>query len=160
MADATRGRHPGIEPAEQAAAMMAAAGMPRMAARVMLALVGSPDAGYSAADLADRLGVSPAAVSGAVRYLQSLHIIHRLSRPGDRVARYDLMDDGWRSMVVANSPMYARLGDAIDAIANENETAPASVSRARDMAGFLRFLADRMPQLVAEWEASRPDLEE
>ena len=37
--------HAGSEPAEQAAAMMTAAGMPRMPARVMMALVGSPDGG-------------------------------------------------------------------------------------------------------------------
>ncbi len=146
--------HPGVEVAEQAAAMMAAAGMPRMPARVMMALVGSPDDGYTAAQLADRLGVSPAAVSGAVRYLQSLRIIQRLSRPGDRIARYDLMDDGWHSMVTANAPVYTKLGDYLDAIADENERAPISVARARDMAGFLRYLGERMPQLVEEWEES------
>ncbi|GAA1995686.1 GbsR/MarR family transcriptional regulator [Microbacterium ulmi] len=155
MADSDTPDHPGIVPAEQAAAMMTAAGMPRMPARVMMALVGSPDGGYSAAELGDRLGVSPAAVSGAVRYLQSLRIIHRLSRPSDRIARYDLMEDGWRSMVTANAPMYARLGDYLDAIADENTDAAASVARARDMAGFLRFLAERMPELVDEWESRR-----
>lgn len=145
--------HPGAEVAEQAAAMMAAAGMPRMPARVMMALVGSPDGGYSAAELSERLGVSPAAVSGAVRYLQSLRIIQRLSRPGDRITRYDLMADGWHSMVVANSPIYSKLGEYIDEIADENPDAPVSVARARDMAGFLRFLSERMPELVDEWEA-------
>ena len=78
--------HPGAEAAEQAAAMLTAVGMPRMPARVMMALAGSPDEGYTAADLADRLGVSAAAVSGAVRYLVSMRLIHRLSRPGDRRA--------------------------------------------------------------------------
>src|SRR5688500_19294450 len=77
--------HPGVDTAEQAAGMLTAAGLPRMPARVVMALVGSPDAGYSAAELADRLGVSPAAVSGAVRYLQSLRMIQRLARPGDRI---------------------------------------------------------------------------
>ncbi|HWI31451.1 MAG TPA: helix-turn-helix domain-containing protein [Microbacterium sp.] len=147
--------HPGIDTAEQAAGMLAAAGMPRMPARVMMALVGSPDAGYSAAELADRLGVSPAAVSGAVRYLQSLRMIQRLSRPGERIARYDLMDDGWHSMITANAPMYAKLAESIDAIAELNGDAPLSVARAHRVADFLRYLAERMPQLVVEWEASR-----
>jgi DNA-directed RNA polymerase specialized sigma24 family protein len=61
--------HPGTGPAEQAAALLTAAGMARMPARVMMALVGSPDEGYTAAELGERLGVSAAAVSGAVRYL-------------------------------------------------------------------------------------------
>ena len=55
--------HPGAEAAEQAAAMLTAVGMPRMPARVMMALAGSPDDGYTAAELAERLGVSAAAVS-------------------------------------------------------------------------------------------------
>lgn len=148
--------YPGVRTAEQAAAMLTAAGMPRMPARALMALVGSPDDGYTAAELADRLGVSAAAVSGAVRYLTSLRMIHRVVRPGDRVARYDIVDDGWHSMVVSNAPLYGRLADAIDAIADDNTDAEVSVARARDMAGFLRFLEQRMPQLVEEWE-SRTD---
>ncbi|MFT4211744.1 MAG: helix-turn-helix domain-containing protein [Microbacterium sp.] len=137
--------------ADHAAAMLADAGMPRMPARVMMALVGAPDGGLTAADIGTRLGVSPAAVSGAVRYLQTAGFVRRLSRAGERVARYDLMADGFGALMTANSPTYARLGDFIDEIADENEGAPASVARARDMAGFLRFLAIRMPELVAEW---------
>jgi DNA-binding transcriptional regulator GbsR (MarR family) len=134
--------------------MLAAAGMPRMPARVMMALAGSPDEGYSAAELADRLGVSPAAVSGAVRYLETMRMIHRLSRPGERVARFDLMEDGWRSMVISQSPMYGRLADDMDAIAAENESAPISAARAREMADFLRYLEKRMPEIVEEWRRS------
>ncbi len=147
--------HPGMQSAEQAAAMMTAAGMPRMAARVMMALVGSPDDGYSAAQLADRLGVSAAAVSGAVRYLQQLHMVHRISRPGDRRDRYDLIDDGWHSVLLANTPLYLRLADFIERIADENTVAPSSARRAHEMADFFRFLATRLPTLLDEWEAER-----
>ncbi|WP_100812769.1 MULTISPECIES: GbsR/MarR family transcriptional regulator [unclassified Microbacterium] len=147
--------HPGTEAAEQAAAMLAAAGMPRMPARVMMALVGSPDEGYTAADLADRLGVSAAAVSGAVRYLVSMRLIQRLPRPGDRRDRYDLVDDAWADMITVNAPLYANLAAQMDAIARENVDAPLSVDRARDTADFLRYLAERMPRLASEWRAER-----
>lgn len=147
--------HPGTEQAEQAAAMLAAAGMPRMPARVMMALVGSPDEGYTAAELADRLGVSAAAVSGAVRYLVAMRLIQRLSRPGDRRDRYDLVDDAWADMISVNSPLYANLATQMDAIADENADAPLSVDRARDTADFLRYLAERMPRLADEWRAER-----
>jgi predicted transcriptional regulator len=152
MADPT---FPGAEAAERAAAMLTAAGMPRMAARVMMALVGSPDEGYSAAELAERLGVSAAAVSGAVRYLQTIRIVHRLSRAGDRRDRYDLIDDGWHSVLTANTPLYEMLADMIDQVADDNPTAPLSVGRAREMAGFFRFLTDRMPRLLEEWDEIR-----
>src|SRR5690349_20576203 len=112
--------HPGVEPAEQAAAMLAAAGMARMPSRVMMALVGSPDDGYTAAELGERLGVSPAAVSSAVRYLVSMRLIQRVSRPGDRRDRYDLVDDAWAGMITANAPLYAGLAAQMDAIADEN----------------------------------------
>jgi DNA-binding transcriptional regulator GbsR (MarR family) len=147
--------HPGVDAAEQAAAMLAAAGMARMPARVMMALVGSPDDGYTAAELADRLGVSPAAVSGAVRYLVSMRFIHRLSKPGDRRDRYDLIGDAWAGMVAQTAPMYGRLADAMDQIADENADAPDSVARAREVADFLRYLAERMPRIAEEWRASR-----
>lgn len=147
--------HPGLGPAEQAAAMLTTAGMARMPARVMMALVGSPDEGYTAAELGDRLGVSAAAVSGAVRYLQAMRLIHRVSRPGDRRDRYDLTDDAWHGMLTANAPLYASLADHMDRIADENTSAPQSVARARGIADFLRFLAARLPSLVDEWEAQR-----
>lgn len=146
-------RHPGVEPAEQAAALLATSGMPRMQARVLMALVGSPDDGYTAADLAERLGVSAAAVSGAVRSLQTMRLIQRLSRPGDRRDRYDLSDDVWGGVITANVPLYAQLGELMHRIADANADAPVSVARARDSADFLTFLAERMPQLVAEWNA-------
>jgi DNA-binding transcriptional regulator GbsR (MarR family) len=127
-----------MEPAEQAAAMLTAAGMARMPARVMMALVGSPDDGYTAAELADRLGVSAAAVSGAVRYLIAMRLIQRISKPGDRRDRYDLIDDAWAGMIASNSPMYAQLASSMERIADENPDAPASVARAREVADFLR----------------------
>jgi len=147
--------HAGTEAAEQAAAMLTAVGMPRMPARVMMALAGSPDEGYTAADLADRLGVSAAAVSGAVRYLVSMRLIHRLSRPGDRRDRYDLAEDSWSGMITANAPLYGTLAASLDRIADENPAAPASAARAHEIADFLRYLAERMPQLAAEWRAGR-----
>ncbi|MEU1971533.1 MarR family transcriptional regulator [Microbacterium sp. NPDC019599] len=151
----TGGEHSGAEAAEQAASLLTAAGMARMPSRVMMALVGSPDDGYTAAELADRLGVSPAAVSGAVRYLQSIHMIRRISRPGDRRDRYELSDDAWSDVATGNAPLYTRLADFMDLIADDNDGAPASVARARATADFLRFLATRMPELVEEWRVAR-----
>jgi MarR family len=147
--------HPGVDAAEQAAAMLTTAGMARMPARVMMALVGSPDEGYTAAELGERLGVSAAAVSGAVRYLVSMRLIQRLSRAGDRRDRYDLTDDAWSGMMTANAPLYSALAGHIDSIADDNDGAPVSVARARDVADFLRYLSERMPHLAEEWRTER-----
>ncbi|WP_375385297.1 GbsR/MarR family transcriptional regulator [uncultured Microbacterium sp.] len=147
--------HRGIEPAEQAAAMMTTAGMPRMPARALMALIAAPSGGYTAAELADRLGVSAAAVSGAVRYLLTLQMVHRISRPGDRRDRYALAHDVWYGAMTSNAPLYGRLADFIERIGDEQEGDADARARAADMAAFFRFMSARMPQLVDEWEAQR-----
>ncbi|MBS0022671.1 GbsR/MarR family transcriptional regulator [Microbacterium paraoxydans] len=149
------GEHRGVEPAEQAAAMLTAAGMPRMPARVMMALVAAPDGGYTAAQLAERLGVSPAAVSGAVRYLQGLHVIQRRSRPGERRDRYAFVHDPFYRSIVGNLPVYERLSDYIDDIAGEHADDPDAQERAAELAAFFRFLSTRMRQIVEEWHEHR-----
>ena len=44
-------------------------GFPRMPARVLLTLMSADEEALTAAEIGQRLGVSPAAVSGAVRFL-------------------------------------------------------------------------------------------
>ena len=147
--------HRGVEPAEQAAAMMTAAGMPRMPARVMMALVAAPEGGYTAAQLGERLGVSAAAVSGAVRYLQQLHFIQRRSRPGDRRDRYEFVHDPFYSSIVGNMPVYSRLSEYIDDIAAEHTEDQGAHDRAVELAEFFRFLSTRMLQIVEDWRELR-----
>ena len=149
------GDHRAIDAAEQAAAVMTAAGMPRMPARVMMALVAAPDGGYTAAELGERLGVSAAAVSGAVRYLQHLHFIQRRSRPGDRRDHYELVHETFYGSVASNGPVYERMAEQIDRIAEEHADDPGARDRAREMASFFRFLGERMPRLIDEWDAHR-----
>lgn len=156
MGDEDGGReHRAIDAAEQAAAVMTAAGMPRMPARVMMALVAAPDGGYTAAELGERLGVSAAAVSGAVRYLQQLHFIQRRSRPGDRRDRYELVHDTFYGSVASNAPVYERMAEQIDRIAAEHADDPGAHRRALEMSSFFRFMAERMPRLIDEWEDER-----
>ena len=152
-----RPAHRGIEAAERGAAVMTAAGMPRMPARVLMALVAAPSGGSSAADLAERLGVSAAAVSGAVRYLQQIHFIRRRAQPGERRDRYELVHNTFYGSIASNAPVYERLAVDIDAIAEAQDDDPAARQRAEDMASFFRFIASRLPGLVEEWEATRED---
>ncbi|WP_417563516.1 GbsR/MarR family transcriptional regulator [Microbacterium sp.] len=147
-------RERAIEYAEQAAAVMSAAGMPRMPARVLMALMAAPDGGHTVAELRELLGISAAAVSGAVRYLQTLHFIRRRSVPGERRERYQVVSDSWFGVMTANAPVYLRLADLMDQIHGEQDD-PDAPDHASEMAAFMRFMARRMPELVLEWEAER-----
>ena len=70
-------------------------GVPRMSARVLMTMMVSDAPSLTASDLADLLEVSPAAISGAVRYLLHVTLIARLPEPGSRSYRYYLPDDLW-----------------------------------------------------------------
>ncbi|WP_159601117.1 GbsR/MarR family transcriptional regulator [Agromyces humi] len=141
---------------DQSAAVLTAAGFPRMPARVLMALVVADRGGLTASELGEQLGVSAAAISGAVRYLEQIGILHRLPQPGSRRDKWEFLDDAWYTALMAKSPIYgviAELGDrAADAIGDE--TAAGAV-RAREMARFYRFVDTRMPDLMREWETLR-----
>ena len=149
----------GIEPAEKAAAMMTAAGMPRMPARVMMALIAAPAGGYTASQLGERLGVSAAAVSGAVRYLQQLHFVQRRSRPGERRDRYEFVHDPFTTSIAGNMPVYSRLSAYIDDIAAAHTDDQGAHDRAVELAEFFRFLSARMLQIVDDWHEQRRETE-
>lgn len=141
---------------EQSAAVLTAAGFPRMPARVLMALLVAEAGGLTASELGAQLGVSAAAISGAVRYLEQIGILHRVPQPGSRRDRWEFLDDAWYTALMAKSPVYGVIADlgerAADAIGDE--TAAGAV-RAREMARFYRFIDARMPDLMREWEALR-----
>ncbi|KYF76660.1 hypothetical protein BE11_08370 [Sorangium cellulosum] len=79
---------------EQFAALMVQTGLPRMAARVLASLY-TTDAGVlTAAELVERLRVSPASVSKAIGYLEGLQVVRRERGPR-RGERYVIDDDVW-----------------------------------------------------------------
>jgi len=140
---------------EHSAAVLTAAGFPKMPARVLMALTVTETPGLTAAELAERLEVSPAAISGAVRYLQTLGIIRRLSQTGSRRDRYEIPSD-WYALMVRNSPIYGVLADQAEAgLAAVGDPDSPATERLRDMAGFYRFVQGRLPEMIAEWEQVR-----
>ena len=99
---------------EHSATILTSAGFPKMAARVLMALTVTESAGLTASELAETLDVSAAAISGAVRYLQTLGIVRRISQNGTRRDRYEIPSD-WYALMVRNSPVYGVLADQAEA---------------------------------------------
>lgn len=141
---------------EQSAAVLTAAGFPKMPARVLMALMVSEEGGLTAQELAEHLGVSAAAISGAVRYLQTVGIVRRLARSGSRRDRYELPEDAWYTAVTSKSPIYGVLaGLAESAVGAISDPSSAARARVDEMARFYRFLDARLPELMEEWETLR-----
>lgn len=138
---------------DRIAGMLTAAGFPRMPARVMMALMVSEN-GLTAAEVAEELGISAAAVSGAVRYLQLLGFVARVPVSGSRRDRYAIVRS-WYAMTMTNVAVYEQVAGAA---AEGAKTLPAgSAARARvlEMSDFFTFVQSRLGELVAEWEQRR-----
>src|SRR5260370_19263214 len=78
---------------EKVALLFADWGFPRMAGRVLFALMTCDEPGLTAPELASGLDASPAAISGAVRYLTQLGLVVREPVPGSRRDRSRLPVD-------------------------------------------------------------------
>ena len=140
---------------EQSAALLTAAGFPKMPARTLMALMTS-ETGLTAVELAERLGASAAAISGAVRYLQQVGIIIRVAEVGSRRDRYELPEDAWYAVLTGKSPLYGALASlAESATAAIDDPESTATARLDEMARFYRFFDARIPQLMEEWEEER-----
>jgi DNA-binding transcriptional ArsR family regulator len=143
---------------EHFAATLADAGMPRMPARVFAALLCTDSARLTAAELSELLGVSPAAVSGAVRYLVQLNLAVRESEPGSRRDRYRLLDDVWYEAALSRDRMIPRWeGVAREGVAALGPDTPAGARMAETLAYF-EFVQEEIPQVLKRWREVRSRL--
>ena len=142
---------------EKFAAVLIIAGFPPMPARVFVALLVTDSGRLNAAELVDLLQISPAAVSGAIRYLSGLSLVHKERVPGSRREYYRMPGDPWHQVMIQQNQVLARwsalLKEGIDLVGADS---PAG-RRMADHAGFFEFLAGEMPNLMARWDALRQD---
>jgi len=143
---------------ERFAAILEDSGMPRMPARVFVGLLATDSGSLTAAELADRLQASPAAISGAVRYLAQLSLISREREPGTRRDRYRVYDDAWYEAAARRERMLARWEEsAREGVEVLGPDTPAGARMAETMA-FFEFLADEMPAVLSRWRERRDEL--
>lgn len=143
---------------EQSAAVLTAAGFPKLPMRVMMTLLVTELEGLTAGELGDSLNSSAAAISGAVRYLQAVGLVRRIAQPGSRRDRYELPADAFVRTLNAEQPIYGVLAEFADAaVAAIDDPESLGSKRSSEMAGFYRFIAGRLPELIREWEEIRKE---
>ncbi|GLZ78824.1 MarR family transcriptional regulator [Actinorhabdospora filicis] len=121
---------------EMFAANFMGTGMPAMTSRVLACLALAEDGGFTAAELAARLGVSAASVSKAVTLLEGQSQLRREKAPGRR-ERYVVDDDVWYQAMMASARSIA----ALTGIAREGAGALGEGAAAARLARVARFLA-------------------
>jgi DNA-binding transcriptional regulator GbsR (MarR family) len=140
---------------ERFAADLEAAGIPRLPARVFVALL-TEDEGYlSAAELAGRLQISPAAVSGAVRYLVQVNLVRREREPGSRRDRYVVSDHSWYEASMSRQTMLEQWSRTLaEGVAALDPATPAG-ARMGETYEFVEFLRGELPAMLARWRRRR-----
>ncbi|MFI6152943.1 MarR family transcriptional regulator [Kitasatospora sp. NPDC051170] len=97
--------------ATQLAELLAQLGMPRMVGRVLACLYVTDCGSLTAADLVQRLGVSPASVSKAIGYLEAQELVRRERPEGGGRERYVVDDDIWYRAMLASAQRNAALAE-------------------------------------------------
>jgi DNA-binding transcriptional ArsR family regulator len=130
-------------------------GVPRMPSRVFVTLLATDSGALTAAELAERLQVSPAAISGAVRYLIQVDLITRERDPGSRRDRYRVFDDAWYEATVRRERLLLRWEDsAREGVAALGPSTPAG-ARMVETVAFFQFLRREMAALQERWRQER-----
>jgi predicted transcriptional regulator len=144
---------------ERFGSALTAAGMQRLPSRVFACLLAEPSGRMTAAEIGEALAVSPASVSGAVRSLQQLRMIHREREPGSRRDVYVVADDAWHDVMMNTSAVYApltaTLREGVDLVGGTGS--PAGDRLATSVA-FLEFVTEEMGQLADRWDKRRAEL--
>lgn len=128
-------------------------GMPPMPSRVWVASMLADGDTVTSGEIGERLGVSPAAISGAVKYLLQVGLLERVAVPGSRRQHFRADANQWADTFLAR-----RHGmEEFTAIASDGVAllGPDSVpgTRMAELRDFFDYLAGEIPRLVESWLA-------
>jgi predicted transcriptional regulator len=134
------------------------AGLARVPSLVFSALLADEDGRMTSAELAEALHVSPASVSGAVRYLEQIDMLRRERVRGSRRDVYVVEEETWHTALMRRdqvySPMLAALSEGLGTV-DPGTPAHRRMLVTRE---FLAFVNDEMRALADKWERRRREI--
>ncbi|MFI6941340.1 GbsR/MarR family transcriptional regulator [Streptomyces sp. NPDC050418] len=140
---------------EKFAAQLVEAGMPRMPSRVFAGLLASETGVMTSAELGKELQISPAAVSGAIRYLSQVHMVSREREPGSRRERYRVHSSSWYEALTNRESILKRweatLKEGVSMLGPETDAG----RRIAETLEFFTFLDNELGTLMDRWRAHR-----
>ena len=135
------------------------AGMPRLASRVFAQLLADDDGRMTAGELTEALEVSPAAISGAVRYLTHTMLIGKERERGTRRDVYVVQDDGWHNAMLSRDRilglMEASIRSGVDAVGGVDTRAGRRLQLSVE---FLHFLGQQQEAVMLGWEERKAEI--
>jgi DNA-binding transcriptional regulator GbsR (MarR family) len=143
---------------ERLGGALTSAGLARLPSRIFAAVMVDEDGRMTAAEIGTALGVSPAAVSGAVKYLDGVGMVRRERERGSRRDVFVVDDEAWHdTLLQADSiyrPMIAALTQGIE------ELGPGDPARSRLIVSrsFMEFLLEELRDINDRWTVRRREL--
>ena len=144
---------------EQLGLLLSEIGMPRMPARVFAYVLAEDADRYTARELAEGLRVSPAAISGAVRYLVQSGLVDKGREPESRSDHYRIYDDDvWSAILAQRIPLLERwagmLADAVEQLPEGSR----GRRRLRETEAYYRFAAKASVTMIEQWREQKDEL--
>jgi len=131
------------------------AGMPRIASRIFVALTVTDSGRLTAAELAQQLRASPAAISGGVRYLMQVNLARREREPGSRRDHYRVDNDIWYQTISQRDQLLTRwtagLREGAEIL---GEHTPAG-ARFAESIEFFEFMQKELVLVLQRWQQHR-----
>jgi DNA-binding transcriptional regulator GbsR (MarR family) len=144
---------------ERFALILAENGIPRMAARVFAFALADDADRYTAGELAEGLRVSPAAISGAVRFLVQTGLLGKEREPGTRSDTYRVYDDDvWGSITRQRLPMLDRWADGLSDGLDHLDPDSRGWRRLRETQAYFEFVREESEGLLRRWSERRGKL--
>jgi len=111
----------------------------------------------SLTEIAEGLGVSKAAVSGATRLLLQSRIVERVGEPGHRGDFYRALPADPEGIVPLDHvrTLHGLIERGLRTVADRDQTQP-NYRLMRDLLDFTAFVEAELPSLLARWRERRP----
>ncbi len=144
---------------ERFAGVLVDAGVPQMPALVFAALLATDSGRLSAEELATLLRVSPAAISGAVRYLIHVGLVSRERQPRSRRHYYALQAPTWYELIARREQILDRWIEHTRAGVDAVGAGTPAGRRLAESLDFFEFLRQEMSAMLTRWrerQANQP----
>ena len=136
--------------------MVETQGLPRMAGRILGALLLAEPPEQTADQLAGTLRASRSSISTMTRLLEHTGLIDRVSKPGDRRLYYRNRPDAWHQRTLgAIEPIRHMRRLAEKGLRLMDGAQPEALQGLVDMYRFYAYWEREMPRMIDAWEEAR-----
>ncbi len=144
---------------EDSADLMEEHGFPRMACRVIGALMICMPPYLSHEELAEQLQASKGSISMSTQLLVRLSVVERISLPGHRRHYYRLRENLWNELLFTRTDhIQKHLKMVNDGLALLEDEPTEVKMRLIELQVFSDFILESLPGMADRWERRRPEL--